>query len=83
MKQIELIISNQKLIINRIATVDYVMTDETVNHISEYHKMAQKEYKSRPDWVGKVIHWELYKWLKFGSGDKSRSMPKNAIYKIF
>ena len=23
------------------------------------------EYKTRHDWVGKVIHWELYKKLKF------------------
>ena len=21
-------------------------------------KLAQKEYKTRPDWVGKVIYWE-------------------------
>ena len=26
--------------------------------------MAQKEYKTRYDWVGKVIHWELCKRLK-------------------
>ena len=24
-----------------------------------------KEYKPRNDWVGKVIHWELYKKLRF------------------
>ena len=30
--------------------------DETVNHISECNKLAQKEYKTRHDWVGKVIH---------------------------
>ena len=30
---------------------------ETVNHIiSECGKLAQKEYKSRYDWMGKVIH---------------------------
>ena len=34
--------------------------DETTNHIiSECSKLAQKEYKTRPDWVGKVIHWEM------------------------
>ena len=27
------------------------------NHISECSKLAQKEYKTRHDWVGKVIHW--------------------------
>ena len=32
--------------------------DETINHIiSECSKLAQKEYKVRHDWVGKVIHW--------------------------
>ena len=40
--------------------------DETINHIiSECSKLAQKEYKSRHDLVGKVIHWELCKNLKF------------------
>ena len=39
--------------------------NETVNHIkSECSKLAQKEYKTRHDWVGKVIHWELFKKLK-------------------
>ena len=41
--------------------------DETINHIiSECSKLSQKEYKTRHDWVGKVIHWELCKMLKFG-----------------
>ena len=36
--------------------------DETINHIiSECRKLAQKEYKTRHDWVGKVINWELCK----------------------
>ena len=34
--------------------------DETINHIiSECCKLAQKEYKARHGWVGKVIHWEM------------------------
>ena len=34
--------------------------DETINHIiSECSKLARKEYKTRHDWVGKVIHWEM------------------------
>ena len=40
--------------------------DETINHIiSECSKLAQKEYKTRHDWVGKVIHWEMCKKFKF------------------
>ena len=40
--------------------------DETVNHvISNCSKLAQKEYKTRYDWVGNVIHWELCQRLKF------------------
>ena len=36
--------------------------DETINHIiSECIKLAQREYKARHDWVGKVIHWEMCK----------------------
>ena len=37
--------------------------DETNNHIiSECNKLAQKESKTRHDWVGKVIHWETCNW---------------------
>ena len=40
--------------------------DETINHImSEWGKLAQKDYKTRHDWVGKVILWELCKKKKF------------------
>ena len=36
-----------------------------INHIIyEYCKVEQKEYKTRHDWMGKGIHWELYKKLK-------------------
>ena len=36
--------------------------EETINHIiSVCSKLAQKEYKTRHHWVGKVIHWEVYK----------------------
>ena len=39
--------------------------DETINHIiSECSKLAQREYKARHDWVGKVIQWEMFKKLK-------------------
>ena len=39
--------------------------DETMNHIiSERRKLAQAEYKTRHDWVDKVIHWEICKILK-------------------
>ena len=33
--------------------------------MNEYSKLAQNEYKSRHDWVGKVIIWELRKRLEF------------------
>ena len=45
--------------------------DETINHIiSECSKLALKEYKTRHDWVGKVIHWEMYKKIKFDHTNK-------------
>ena len=45
--------------------------DETINHIiSECNKLAQKEYKTRYDWVGKVIHWEMGKKFKFDHTNK-------------
>ena len=48
------------MIIRRRAN-DY--RDETVNHIRECSKLAQKEYKNRHNWVGKVIPWKLCKRL--------------------
>ena len=45
--------------------------DETINHIiSECSKLAQKEYKTRHDCVGKVIHWEMYKKFKLDHTNK-------------
>ena len=45
--------------------------DEMINHIiSECSKLAQKEYKARHDWVGKVIHWEMCKKFKFDPTNK-------------
>ena len=45
--------------------------DEMINHMkSECSKLAQKEYKTRHDWVGKVIHWEMCKKFKFDHTNK-------------
>ena len=45
--------------------------DETINHIiSECSKFAKKEYKTRHEWVGNVIHWEMYKKCKFDHTNK-------------
>ena len=45
--------------------------DETIKHIiSECSKLAQKEYKSRHDWVGKMIHWEIYREFQFDYTNK-------------
>ena len=45
--------------------------DETINHIiNECCKLAQKEYKTRYVWVGKVIRWEMCKKLKFDHTNK-------------
>ena len=45
--------------------------EETINHIlSECSKLAQKEYKTRHNWVGKVIHWEMCKKFKFDHMNK-------------
>ena len=45
--------------------------EETINHmISECNKLAQKEYKTRYDWVDKVIHLEMCEKLKFNYMNK-------------
>ena len=45
--------------------------DEMINHIiNECRKLAQKEYKTRNKWVGKVIHWDMCKKFKFRHTNK-------------
>ena len=44
--------------------------DEKVNHINKCRKLAQKEYKCRYDWLGMVIHRELYNRVRFHHTDK-------------
>ena len=45
--------------------------DEIINHIiSECSKLAPKEYQTRHDWVGEVIHWEMCKKFKFDHTNK-------------
>ena len=38
--------------------------------ISECSKLTLKEYKTRHDWVGKVIHWEICKKFVFDHTNK-------------
>ena len=51
-------------------------------------KLAHKEYKTRYDWVGKAVHWELCKRLNpFDHTTKwymhkPESVPKNGTHKI-
>ena len=59
-----------------------------INHIiSECNKLAQREYKTRHDWVGKVIHWELFKKFKSDHVNKCyihnpESLPENETYRL-
>ena len=55
--------------------------------ISECNTFAQKEYKTKHDWVEKVIHRELYKKLKFDRTNKwnmhnSESVLENDMHKL-
>ena len=55
--------------------------------ISECNKLVPKEYKTRHDWVGKVIHGELCKKFKFDHSTKlymkkPESVVENEMHKI-
>ena len=48
---------------------------------------AQKEYKTWHNWAGKVIHWKLWKKLKFDHTakwymHKSESVRENEMHKV-
>ena len=58
-----------------------------IDIISECSKLVQKEYKTRHDWVRKMIHWELCKKFKFDHttkwyGHKSESAQENETHEI-
>ena len=56
--------------------------DEMINHImSECNKLAQKEYKTRHDWVETKIHRELRKKFKFDYSNKEFVL-KNETQKV-
>ena len=45
--------------------------DETINHItSECNTLATNEFKTRHDWVGKVIHKGMCKEFRFDHKNK-------------
>ena len=44
--------------------------DETINHISECSKLAQKDSKARHNCVVKVIHWEMCRKFQFDHTNK-------------
>ena len=45
--------------------------DETIKHIAcERSKLAQKEYETKHEWVGKVIQWELCKEFRYDHTNK-------------
>ena len=62
--------------------------DDTINHIvSECSKLEHEEYKTRYDWVGKVIHWEMSKKFKFEHTNKwymhsPAPVPDNDTHKL-
>ena len=61
--------------------------NEAVNHMYEYSKLAQKEYKPRHDWVGKANHWESWKKFKFANTtkwymNKPESVRENKTHKF-
>ena len=36
----------------------------------EYPMLVQREYKSRRDWVGRKIHWEVCRKISFDVNEK-------------
>ena len=62
--------------------------DKTIHHIiSECIKLAPKVYKTRYDWVSKLIHWESCKKLKFDHTNKwymhnTETVLENETHKV-
>ena len=60
-------LKQKSIIRNRIASVGYMEKEMKWLITNEW---KQKDYKTRHDWVGKVIHWELCKKFKFAHPTK-------------
>ena len=62
--------------------------DETIDHIiSECSKLAQREYKARHDWIGKVVHLEMCRKFQFDHTNKwymhnPAPVRENATHKL-
>ena len=62
--------------------------DEMIDHIiSACNELVQREYKTRHDWVGKVIHLEFCKKFKFDHTNKwymhnTKSVLGNEMHKL-
>ena len=64
-----------------------IKTKPSMTFISECSKLALKDYKTKHDWVGKVIKWELRKKLKFDYTNKwymhnPESVLENEAHKL-
>ena len=56
----------QKFIIcSIIASIDYVEKEMNYYILGEYSKLTQKDYRTRIDWIEKMIHKDLCKRFKF------------------
>ena len=71
---------------NRKCTL-YIDRDKTINHISKCSKLVRKDYKTGHDWLSKMIHWELYKKLKFDHTNKwymynLESIHENEMFEV-
>ena len=56
--------------------------------ISKCSKLVKNEYKTRPDWLGRVIHLEIVQENKFNYTTKwyihkPESILENEMHKIF
>ena len=64
-----------------------VKNSKGVNNYNNTAKLAQKEYKTRHDWVDKGIYWELIKKFKFDHMNKwymhnPESVQENETHKL-
>ena len=62
--------------------------NEMINHIiTGFSKLAHNEYETYNDWVGYIIHWEMYKKFKFDYMNKwymhnPESVQENEMHKL-
>ena len=80
-------LTTSSTILTKLASHPFVGRDYISHIVSEYGKLAQKEYKRRHDSVRRYVHWQFCEKLRFNRArlwyeHEPKSVVENENFKI-